>query len=363
MVFDSPVVITTDTKLPYTIEYSYRQAIFNTPNVFHDKIEFLLLDDKTIRFYLTTQRPDSYTAGRFLQYYDIDITDLSKPMLKSSYTKFSQGQTTFESTMAFKEEFTAIPLSATSTNVSVQEQSSVNSKPVTPAGGLDPYTFTISPALPAGLTLNTDTGYITGTALSPMASTEYVVSVMDALEDDTAVSKFNLTITAKPKVAPPMLGSGFVTGPGGGGGSNILGEPDPALFVQQPNGSWMPRVDAVSGKDYTITEFTPGIYTLVNLNSYQPTAEVNQPVTEGNGIARTWNINGTTFQTSQQYTIEQTNPPLNAYNQLPVDQRRQLIGEYSADKNFSGMTNAGPDYINSYESPQFKEFLASKGLG
>ena len=360
MVFDSPVVITTDTKLPYTIEYSYRQAIFNTPNVFHDKMEFLLLDDKTIRFYLTSQRLDSYTSGRFLQYYDIDITDLSKPMLKSSYTKFSQGKTTFESSMTFKEEFTAIPLSATATNVSVQEGSSVNSKPVTPAGGLDPYSFNISPALPTGLTLNSDTGYITGTASSPMASTEYVVSITDALEDDTVVSKFNLAITARPRVAAPMFGSGFVTG---GGSSNILGDPDPALFVQQPNGSWMPRVDAVPGKDYTYTEFTPGIYTLVNLNSYQPTAVNNQPIADGNGITRTWNVNGTTFQTSQQYAIEQTNPPLNAYNQLPVEQRLQLIGEYSADKNFSGMTNAGPDYINSYESQQFKDFLTSKGLG
>jgi hypothetical protein len=185
---------------------------------------------------------------------------------------------------------------------------------------------------------------------------------MDALEDDTVVAKFNLAITAKPKVAPPMSGSGFVAGPGGGG-SNILGDPDPNLFVQQPNGAWMPRVGAVSGKDYTYTEFTPGIYTLVNLNSYQPTAEVNQPIAEGNGVARTWTINGTTFQTSQQYTIEQTNPTLNSYNQLPVEQRLQLITEYSEGKNFGGMTNAGPEYINSYDSPVFKAFLESKGIG
>ena len=362
MVFDSPVVITTDTKLPYTLEYSYRQAIFDTPNVFHDKLEFSLLDDHTIRFYLTTQRPDSYTAGRFLQYYDIDITDLSKPVLKSSYTKFIQGQTTFESSMTFKEEFTEIPLSAlASSSVSVEEGSSVNIKSVTPQGGLDPYSFTVSPALPSGLTLNSETGYITGQAPAPAASTPYVISVMDALEDDTVVSTVNLTITAKPKVAPPMAGSGFVAGPGGGG-SNILGDPDPNLFVQQSNGSWMPRVGAVSGKDYTYTEFTPGIYTLVNLNSYQPTAVDHQPIAEGNGVARTWNINGTTFQTSQQYTIEQTNPTLNAYNQLPTDQKLQLINEYSAGKNFTGMTNAGPDYINSYDSPVFKDFLKSKGI-
>jgi len=363
LVFDAPVVITTDTKLPYKVQYSYRQFL-TTPNVYNDEMEFILLDNTTIRFYLTSQRPDSYTNGRYMEYYDIDITDLANPVLKSSYSKFIQGSASYESTMTFKEEFTEVPLSARVSipNLSVQEGSSVNSMPVTPAGGLDPYSFTVSPDLPSGLTLNSETGYITGTAPAAKASTPYVISVMDALEEDTVVLTFNLTVTAKPKVAPPMAGSGFVAGPGGGG-SNILGDPDPNLFVQQSNGSWMPRVGAVSGKDYTYTEFTPGIYTLVNLNSYQPTAVENQPIAEGNGVARTWNINGTTFQTSQQYTIEQTNPTLNAYNQLPTDQKLQLINEYSAGKNFTGMTNAGPDYINSYDSPVFKDFLKSKGLG
>jgi len=223
-----------------------------------------------------------------MEYYDIDITDLANPVLKSSYSKFIQGSASYESTMTFKEEFTEVPLSARVSipNLSVQEGSSVNSMPVTPAGGLDPYSFTVSPDLPSGLTLNSETGYITGTAPAAKASTPYVISVMDALEEDTVVLTFNLTVTAKPKVAPPMAGSGFVAGPGGGG-SNILGDPDPNLFVQQSNGSWMPRVGAVSGKDYTYTEFTPGIYTLVNLNSYQPTAVENQPIAEGNGVART----------------------------------------------------------------------------
>ncbi|MCX6448058.1 MAG: putative Ig domain-containing protein, partial [Actinobacteria bacterium] len=52
--------------------------------------------------------------------------------------------------------------------------------PVTASGGTSPITFSISPSLPAGLSMNTATGVITGTPTSSSARTNYTVTATDA---------------------------------------------------------------------------------------------------------------------------------------------------------------------------------------
>ncbi len=66
-------------------------------------------------------------------------------------------------------------------------------KPVTAIGGTAPYTFAISPTLPAGLSFNTATGQITGTATVSQASTVETVTVTDAASA-TSSSSFNLIV-------------------------------------------------------------------------------------------------------------------------------------------------------------------------
>lgn len=92
---DNPLTITSDTKLPYKDYYSYRMYLINTPNVYADQTEFDLLDDTTIRWYLTSQRPDSIASGNVMAYYDIDISNVSNPYVKAARLEFVQGSYSF----------------------------------------------------------------------------------------------------------------------------------------------------------------------------------------------------------------------------------------------------------------------------
>ena len=93
--FDDPLTITSDTKLPYKDYYSYRMYLINTPNVYSDQTEFNLLDDTTIRWYWTSQRPEEVTSGNVMVYYDIDISDLTNPYVKAARLEFVQGSYSF----------------------------------------------------------------------------------------------------------------------------------------------------------------------------------------------------------------------------------------------------------------------------
>ena len=97
-----------------------------------------------------------------------------------------------------------------------------NSGPMTVTGGAMPYTFSIgSGMLPAGLTLNTSTGAVTGT---PTASGTFTVQVTDALGNvgtacaitiNSAVSASCVVINAVQGVAITPV---TMTGSGGAGG-------------------------------------------------------------------------------------------------------------------------------------------------
>ena len=70
------------------------------------------------------------------------------------------------------------PLSVTCAAVSTGEVGvAFNSGPMTITGGTAPYTFSVVGTLPAGLTLNTSTGAVTGT---PTSSGTFSVQVTDA---------------------------------------------------------------------------------------------------------------------------------------------------------------------------------------
>ena len=71
--------------------------------------------------------------------------------------------------------------------------------PVTGVGGLGALTYTISPSLPAGLTLNSSTGQITGTPTGVLAATAYTVTVKDTINQSSSKS-FSLSVNAVPVV-------------------------------------------------------------------------------------------------------------------------------------------------------------------
>jgi hypothetical protein len=67
--------------------------------------------------------------------------------------------------------------------------------PVTASGGTAPYAFAISGSLPAGLTMSTSTGQISGTPSAPLTATAFTITVTDAATA-TASQTFTLTVNA-----------------------------------------------------------------------------------------------------------------------------------------------------------------------
>jgi hypothetical protein len=81
------------------------------------------------------------------------------------------------------------PISATSLTSGV---AATTFTPVTTSGGLGTNTFSITPALPAGLSLNSSTGAISGTPTTASISTSYTVTVTDS--SSTVSSTFSLSV-------------------------------------------------------------------------------------------------------------------------------------------------------------------------
>lgn len=84
--------------------------------------------------------------------------------------------------------------------------------PIQVSGGLPPYNFALSGNLPAGLSLNTNTGVISGTPTT-VQTEEFSITVMDSVGAQqsfdkaaavhTATQSFSITITAAPVTATP----------------------------------------------------------------------------------------------------------------------------------------------------------------
>lgn len=80
---EDPLTIINNTKLPYKDYYKQRISAFGGNNVTADETEFILLNDTTIRWFLTKQRPTAVSNTSWMAYYDIDITDISNPFLSA----------------------------------------------------------------------------------------------------------------------------------------------------------------------------------------------------------------------------------------------------------------------------------------
>lgn len=83
--------------------------------------------------------------------------------------------------------------------------------PVSGSGGTAPLQYSISPALPSGLTLDSDTGLLHGTPNAVAALTTYTVTVSDA-HGATASNTFALIVDALPVVTGVSPNSGSTLG-------------------------------------------------------------------------------------------------------------------------------------------------------
>lgn len=78
--------------------------------------------------------------------------------------------------------------------------------PISHAGGYKTVTYSVSPALPAGIALNVSTGTITGTPTALSSATVYTITATDAI-GQTSSKTLNLTVAAAPLVTTLNIGS------------------------------------------------------------------------------------------------------------------------------------------------------------
>lgn len=86
---------------------------------------------------------------------------------------------------------------AQNSNVSLELNVVTEFQPVIVSGGVGSFTYSISPALPTGLSFNTITGFITGTPTILTNSTVYTVTVQDSVPQ-TSLATFNLIVVSMP---------------------------------------------------------------------------------------------------------------------------------------------------------------------
>jgi hypothetical protein len=190
------------------------------------------------------------------------------------------------------------PVTATQTVASTQltqNRAATSFTPVTGGGGTAPYTYSVSPTLPAGLNFSTS-GAITGTPSATSTATIYTVTVTDATSA-TATNSFTLTVnpavTATQSVAAKILtqnhaSPAFTPVTGGGGTGALAYSISPSLT---PGLNLSPTTGAITG-----AASSPGggvTYTVTVTDTNGATASntfqmaVNTPVVATQSVATT----------------------------------------------------------------------------
>jgi hypothetical protein len=144
--------------------------------------------------------------------------------------------------------------------------------PITSGGGTAPRTYGVSPTLPAGLTLSSTSGAITGTPTATLAATPFTVTVTDA-NGATASNTFSLTVngavTATQAIASKTLtqnhaATSFTPITGGGGVGTLAYSISPTL----PTGlSFDTSTGAVTGTPTATLGATTFTVTVTDANS------------------------------------------------------------------------------------------------
>jgi sugar lactone lactonase YvrE len=155
--------------------------------------------------------------------------------------------------------------------------------PVTGTGGTAPLAYSISPALPAGLSFSFSTGAITGTASAASTAATYAVTVTDAI-GATATASFSLTVnsavTATQSTASTALifgqAVGVFTPVTGAGGTGALTY---SISPELPAGlSFAPSTGVVSGTAASVSAAVPYMATVTDGNGATATASFSLTV-------------------------------------------------------------------------------------
>jgi uncharacterized protein YhjY with autotransporter beta-barrel domain len=170
----------------------------------------------------TGQITGTPTAAAVSTIYTITATDQSTPTPQTASKTISLGVTA-----AALSAVTAVPTTSLSTNVAVTPFT-----PVTAAGGSGAIAYSVSPALPTGLSFSTTSGQISGTPTVVLGVTTFTVAVSDHSSPVQHASRtFSLsvlepTLTATQRAPTTVLTAGVAVTPftpvSGAGGLGAL---------------------------------------------------------------------------------------------------------------------------------------------
>ena len=203
---------------------------------------------------------------------------------------------TASNTFSLKVDAAVTATQAIPSEVLTQNHAATPFTPVMGGGGLGPLAYSISPALPAGLSLSTTTGQISGTPGVASTATTYTVTVTDA-NSATATSTFSLTInsavTAAQTIATEVLTQNHAVVPfspvtGTGGTGTLTYSVSPGLPVGL---NFSATTGATSGTPSVASAATTYTVTVTDTNGATATASfslmVDSAVTAATSIAST----------------------------------------------------------------------------
>jgi hypothetical protein len=170
--------------------------------------------------------------------------------------------------------------------------------PVSGSGGTGTLVYSVSPGLPAGLTLNTSTGAITGTPMVTSLAASYTVTVTDA-NGGTATASFSLmvdsAVVATQEVASTALTEShaavaFTPVAGSGGDAPLVYSVSPVL----PTGlTFNPSTGAVAGTASVTSSATSYTVTVTDANG--GTAIASFSLTVDSAVVATQEVASTTL--------------------------------------------------------------------
>jgi len=133
-----------------------------------------------------TGTPSTYTNS---VEYTVTVNDGSTPTAASAQFKF---------TLDVKSGFPAVVATQQVSSKSLNKNFAATPfTPVAGSGGTAPLVYSILPALPTGLSINSATGEITGTPTAAISSTVFTVTITDS-KLQTASASFTLTVVVVP---------------------------------------------------------------------------------------------------------------------------------------------------------------------
>jgi hypothetical protein len=121
---------------------------------------------------------------------------VSSPLTSYTVTVTDSNNATSTTTFSLTIDGAVSATTAVAATNLTANQAAVPFIPVTGTGGFGALSYSVSPALPAGLSFASSTGTITGTPTAPSAANTYTVTVTDA-NNATSSATFTLTVSAQ----------------------------------------------------------------------------------------------------------------------------------------------------------------------